>query len=198
MKKRYIILVFILAVAIFFIMGSASTTSYSNKYYSFEYPHNWTKENDTYNAYESTTTLYPNYSDLKGKVNIVLTGPEEEPNNYSINDSRDLFIYTNSKVFPNASYFEDKDLTNDPEFKVLMNKTVTINGMNGFDVVIYDATPWYLNSPHEIIEEVMLQKGNKIYTLKLTCSPEALAQDPNIFNSTHREFETVANSFKVT
>ena len=192
---KYVFLIVVLALVAFFMFGSFST-AYNNQYYSFNYPNNWTKETDTNNSYETTSVLVPNYSNLEHQVNIAINGPENESIDYNLNSSRDLFISTNSKVFPNESYFEDKDLVSDPEFKVLINKTIRVNGMNGFDVATYAASQGYLNSPHEVVEEVMLQKGTKVYTLRLTCSPRAITQDPNIFNTTHKEFESVVTSFK--
>lgn len=197
MKKMHIFLFFIFVVVIFFIINPGSTTTYNNTYYSFEYPNAWDQLHDstTYHSYGSNTVLYPDYSKYREHVTVVVTGPEIEPDGFNLEEYGDNFTTSYGKVYPDD--INDTEI-DDPRFKVLLKRTFNVNGMKGVDIAVNDAELATLTSPREITEEVYLQKGNKLYEIRVTCSSEALEQNPNIFNETHDGVKTIINSLKPT
>ena len=50
---------------------------------------------------------------------------------------------------------------------MLQNNRVTANNMNGVDIIFKAAETGTLGNLQELMEEVILQKGNKFYELRL-------------------------------
>lgn len=171
---------------------SATAEHYNSNVFSFDYPSDWNSTTNVNNSNSTVVFLYPlSEGSTNGDINIGISGPQYYAN---LNDARNTLIDSNSQV-----YIDDVNdtLVPDPEFKVLENRTVNINGLNGVVAVFKYAELATLNDPHGITEVAILQNGTKTYILTLKCTSKAISEDSNAFKSANETFNQILNSFKV-
>ena len=183
----------VLVIGAWIILSPSVTAEhYNDNVFSFDYPSDWNATTPNNKSNSSVVFLYPlSKGNSNGGVNIEVTGPQYYAN---LNDAKDTFIDSNSQV-----YIDDVNdtLVSDPGFKVLENRTVTINGLTGVVAVFKNAELATLNDPHEITEVAILQNGTKTYVLTLKCTSKAISEDSNAFKNANETFNQILNSFKV-
>ena len=190
MDKKNFIIILIGAVVIFFLLFNSNlfNTNYDGQVFSFNYPNNW-EINDSYTDSNTTVILLvPNNGSNAVEINLI--GPKSNPNN---NTNLGNYITSNIVDVYNQVYPNDNggNLIPDPDYMLVSNKSVNINGLNGSDMVFKVAEYGELGDPHEFIEEVILQKGEYFYEARLDYSPNATTQ------YAHNDFMKIVNSLQI-
>lgn len=191
-------------VAFLYILGSLGTSnnqkiqSYNGTAYSFNYPGTWniTWENDNYTSNEPTIELTPTNKSSDASITIVdATDVPLFTNNSSLNrtasnlsDYKNSFISWYSTAYPNGS---SNSVVPYPEYQLLNDSNINLNGYNGFDMLFKTSQSGLLNDPPVYVEEVVLQNGNNFYELRLEYAPNITTPYG------HDDFMTIVNSFKI-
>ena len=205
MRKLGKILIGIICIIGFlYILGSfessntSSIQSYNGSAYSFNYPSAWniTWENDNYTSNEPTIELTPTNKSSDAAITILdATNVPLFSNNSSFNrtasnlsDYKNSFISLYSTAYPSES---SNSVVPYPEYQLLNDSNINLNGYNGFDMVFKTSQGGLLNDPPVYVEEVVLQNGNNFYELRLD-------YEPNVTTPyAHNDLMTIANSFKI-
>jgi hypothetical protein len=205
MKKRYYLLIFILVIIglwLFLSPSSPAYQSYNGTAYSFNYPSTWniSWENDNYTSNEPYITLTPTNDTQNISIDVfdatdVPLFTNNSTNSYnmnrtasSLNDCKNSLISLYSTVNPNES---SSSVLPDPNYQVLNNTTINVNGLNGFDMLFKSSDDGLLNDPPVFTEVVILQKGTNFYQIELDYGPNITTP------YAHDDFMTIVNSFKI-
>jgi hypothetical protein len=190
MGKKDFIVIIIGAVIILLLLFNSNlfNTNYDGQVFSFDYPNNW-EINDSY-IYSNATVILLVPKNGSNNVEINLIGPKSSSNNntnlnnYITSEIVDVY----NQVYPNDN---GGNLIPDPDYVLVSNKSVNINGLNGFDMVFKVAEYGELGDPHEYTEEVILKKGDNFYEARLNYSPNATTQ------YFHNDFMKIVESLQI-
>lgn len=186
LKKRYVlgIIVLIIVLLLVFSPSSPSTQFYNGTTYSFNYPGNWNISwENNYSRGGSGITLRP----VNGskEANIIIT---DVYYGNSLNDAMNYFVDLYSHVYPND--FDDT-LMSDPNYQMIYNKSLNVNGISGFDMLFKASESGNLKDPHVYVEIIMLQKGDKFYEIRLNYARNVTSP------YAHDDLMTIVNSLKI-
>lgn len=184
MKKRYVlgIIVFIIILGFLFIPSVPSTQSHDGSIYSFNYPSTWeiSKSNVTQG---SSISLFQKNGSRDATILIVDTY-----DGATLNDASKNYVDLFSSAYPDD--FNDT-LVPYPQYKLLINKTVNVNGLSGVDLLFRTSEMGEISDPPVFVEIVLLQKGDKFYKVMMQYKR-------NITNPyAHDDLMVIVNSLKI-
>jgi hypothetical protein len=176
----------------------SDTTHIQGSKISFDYPSSWTLE-DNCEGNNINYILYPNGenqtdSDLLDPVTdqnlqIVILGPESPYNAFTLEGIMNSIIDSANTSYTNNSSTQE---VKDPNFKILKNESITIDNMNGFDMIIQSS----FNDKVLINEYVVLQDGNNFYEIRLDL-PSNLTMNLTETKEYLEAFQTIVKSIKI-
>lgn len=130
-----------------------------------------------------------NRDDTDGLVNQD-TNKSISPNNINLTQ------YESNLASQYRTYYLNDSINSkisNPNYKVLKNDSISVNGLNGFDVV-FQYSDSDTNKP-VIVEYVVLQKGNEFITGYLELNN--VLSSSNEFKNVHSDFMVMVNSLHV-
>lgn len=187
-------------------VGNITQGHYDGKVFSFNYPNDW-KINDKASTYDSVM-LMPNNSQLivNGSLLYVTLmaypprcpswgewlwerfSPREVPPN--LDELKNNIINSKNYVYINDTANHTGNITDDPNFKIISDKSINIAGLNGFDLIIQHSVH-NLGDPTVLTEYLVLQNGTQYYVLELK------GGNNDTFVKLHEDFITIINSLKI-
>jgi hypothetical protein len=187
MKKRYIlgIIILIIILVLVFSPSTPSVQSYNGTAYSFNYPSNWKINWESNTTDENGTGITLKQTNGSGEAHITI---DNVYYNNSLNADMNYFVDLYSHVYPNDF---NNTLITDPNYRLISNKTIIVNGLNGFDMLFRNSELGDITDPHVFTEEVILQKGDKFYEIRLDYSNNVTSP------YAHQDFMTIVNSLKI-
>ncbi|HTX61915.1 MAG TPA: PsbP-related protein [Methanobacterium sp.] len=183
--KLTLIIISSLLLVVFVSGCTSNSKSYNGTVYSFNYPDDWnvTWESNTSN-YNGTTILL---NQNNGSQDAKITMTEIETNN-SLNNYMNYFVDLYSQAYTNK---ENGTLAPYTNYQLISNQTLNINGLNGFDMLFKTSQTGLSTDLPIYIEEVVLQKENKFYELRLEYAPNVTSP------YAHDDFMVMVNSLKI-
>ena len=138
---------------------------------------------------DSSNEIIFNRDDTDGLVNQD-SNKSISPNNISLTEyESNLASQYKTYYLNDSSNFK----ISNPNYKVLKNDSISVNGLNGFDVVFQYSDP-DTNKP-VIVEYAVLQKGNEFITGYLELNN--VISSSNEFKDVHSDFMVMVNSLHV-
>ncbi|MGC9516811.1 MAG: PsbP-related protein [Methanomicrobiales archaeon] len=131
--------------------------TYNGTYFSFRYPDEWEAKTITEN--QSVVTAVPK-NELGNNNQSVATF--KFLGNFSLTPEKITEIFN--------PYRETEKRKLDPNFKMIENRSITVDGVNSYDFVLQDSS-----SDGEKIEEhelILFEKNGKVYEIHLNSTPE--------------------------
>jgi hypothetical protein len=170
-------------IALFLIVGISLIFSGISSSYTFNTPNNW-KINTVSN---NTTLVQTNGS---GEVNIsIISINSSNSNNESLTDYMNNFVnmystaHTSNQINSKSAPY--------PNYHLLSNNTLNINGLTGFDMIFQTSENGLITDPPIYVEVAVLKKGNNYCEVQLDYSPNATTP------YAHNDFMTIVNSLKI-
>jgi hypothetical protein len=190
MKKRYIlgIIILIIILVLVFSPSTPSVQSYNGTAYSFNYPSNWKINWESNTTDENGTGITLKQTNGSGEADIVIFNASDT-NFSSLNDYMNNFISLYSTAY--TSNQVNSTLVSYPDYQLLNNTNINVNGLNGFDMLFRTSQTGLVYESPVYVEEVMLQKGNKFYEVRLDYAPNVTSP------YAHNDFMTIVNSLKI-
>ena len=150
--------------------------TFNGNYFSFKYLDEWESKAITNN--ESTVNVIPK-NELGENSKSVVT--------FKFLGSFELTPEKITELFD--PYRETEDSKIDKNFKMIENRTITVDGFNAYDYVLQDSsTDEKKIEEHELI---LLEKNNNVYEMHLNSTPEDFFRIQGIFLDMVASFKTV-------
>lgn len=184
-------IIFISFIALFFIVGISLIFSGISSSYTFNTPNNWkvsmVSDNNTNFNGTVTTLVQTNGS---GEANISIIGLNSSNTiNKNLTDYMNNFVnmystaHTNNQINSTTARY--------PNYHLLSNNTLNINGLTGFDMVFQTSETGLITDPPIYVEVVVLKKGNNYCEVQLDYSPNVTTP------YAHNDFMTLVSSLKI-
>ena len=192
MKKRYIlgIIILIIILVLVFSPSTPSVQSYNGTAYSFNYPSNWKINWESNTTDENGTGITLKQTNGSGEVNIsIISINSSNSNNESLTDYMNNFVnmystaHTSNQINSKSAPY--------PNYHLLSNNTLNINGLTGFDMIFQTSENGLITDPPIYVEVAVLKKGNNYCEVQLDYSPNATTP------YAHNDFMTIVNSLKI-
>lgn len=202
-KKEYIlgIIVFLGIIILLFLNSPTNTPStksiqtYNGTSYSFDYPNTWkvSWKSEKFINNEPGVALAPTNGSLIVEMLIF------DATNLKLNENGDVINGTNLNDYmvslvEDFSQVQQSEKNNttymDPNYKLIYNHSINVNGMSGFDLLFYRTTGGLSTDSHAYNEIVILQNGNKFYEMEILYYP------PIIKPYAHDDLMIIVNSIK--
>ncbi len=178
MRKQIIFVVAILAVVVFAsgcTTSGNSTKTYNDSGISFSYPDNWQKLGNVTNA-QNLVVAFGDPDSMNSSTNLantfVFVQKIQLPAGYTLKQAQDA-------VFAMVK-------TSDPNFQKISNRTITVNGLTGYEVTYKE------NAGGVQKQEVSAWFAKNGYIYVVTGSTL-----PSEFNNQKAKFDAIINSFQL-
>lgn len=193
-KSNYIII-----TIIFLIIGFSGCVSgtehYDGQFFSFDYPNTWEIWEPPINDDESIIYLKPKEEIEKSGLSIEIVYDAPVTFNHTLQEYQQEIIDLHREVYID-DYSEDMVLDNN--FKVLINRYITVNDLRGFDLAVQHSEYMMVGDEPVISEYVVLQRGvNNFTEIRLKISSKVLESSPNIFERSHEDLMVIVNSLNI-
>jgi len=149
--------------------------TFDGQYFSFKYPDGWEAKATVVN--ESVVTVVPKNEIEKFNQSIITL---KFLGNFNLTDTKIIQLFN--------PYSKTANNKPDPNFKMIENRTITVDGVNAKDFLLQDSSDDEKSlEEHELI---YLEKNGKVYEIHLNSTPDDFFRAQGIFLDIVSSFKT--------